>query len=198
MNSDEIIRQVLDEVQNFNINDLPNIDLYMDQVTTYLNNKFSATKRYEEDKLLTKTMINNYAKSRLLPSPEKKKYSKDHIIILTMIYFFKNVISINDVTKILTPMIKNYYHNEDMPLENIINNFLEYVHGQNLSEPILQEINNSKNIFDNIHVNEDDKEYLHTIGLITTLSYDMFVRKIMIEKLIDSLPDKEETKSEKK
>ena len=95
-------------------------------------------------------------------------------------------------------MIKNYYHNEDMPLENIINNFLEYVHGQNLSEPILQEINNSKNIFDNIHVNEDDKEYLHTIGLITTLSYDMFVRKIMIEKLIDSLPDKEETKSEKK
>lgn len=198
MNSDEIIRQVLNEVQNFNINDLPNIDLYMDQVTTYLNNKFSATKRYEEDKLLTKTMINNYAKSRLLPSPEKKKYSKDHIIILTMIYFFKNVISINDVTKILTPMIENYFHNEDMPLENIINNFLEYVQGQNLSDPILQEVNNSENIFDNIHVNEDDKEYLHTIGLITMLSYDMFVRKIMIEKLIDSLPEKEVAKSEKK
>jgi hypothetical protein len=198
MNSDEIIKQVLNEVQNFNINDLPNIDLYMDQVTTYLNNKFSSTKRYEEDKLLTKTMINNYAKSRLLPSPEKKKYSKDHIIILTMIYFFKNVISINDVTKILTPMIENYFHNENTPLENIINNFLEYVHGQNLSDPILHEINNSENIFDNMDVSEEDKEYLHTIGLITTLSYDMFIRKIMIEKLIDSLPNKSESKTEKK
>lgn len=117
MNSDEIIKQVLDEVRNFNIDDLPNIDLYMDQVTTYLNNKFIATKRHENDKLLTKTMINNYAKSRLLPSPEKKKYSKDHIIILTMIYFFKNIISINDVTKILSPLIEKYFHNEDMPME---------------------------------------------------------------------------------
>ena len=97
MNSDEIIKQVLDEVRNFNIDDLPNIDLYMDQVTTYLNNKFIATKRHENDKLLTKTMINNYAKSRLLPSPEKKKYSKDHIIILTMIYFFKIDSSINSM-----------------------------------------------------------------------------------------------------
>lgn len=194
MNPEEIIKQILDEIQNFNINDLPNIDLYMDQVTTYLNNKFSATKRYEEDKLLTKTMINNYAKSRLLPPPEKKKYSKDHIIVLIMIYFFKNVISINDVTKILTPMLDNYFHNENMPLENIINKFLEYIHGQNLSEPILNEILKSDQIFDNIKVNDEDKDYLQTLGIITLLSYDMFLRKIMIEKLIDSLPDKEEDK----
>lgn len=194
MNSDEIIKNVLNEVQNFNINDLPNIDLYMDQVTTYLNNKFSATKRYTEDKLLTKTMINNYAKSRLLPSPEKKKYSKDHIIVLTMIYFFKNVISINDVTKILTPMVENYFHNDATPLENIINNFLDYVHSENLSDPILNEINDFECIFDDINTNKDNSEYLHTISLITRLSYDMFVRKIMIEKLIDSLPDNEEPK----
>lgn len=194
MNPEEIIKQILDEIQNFNINDLPNIDLYMDQVTTYLNNKFSATKRYEEDKLLTKTMINNYAKSRLLPPPEKKKYSKDHIIVLIMIYFFKNVISINNVTKILSPMLDNYFHNENMPLENIINKFLEYIHGQNLSEPILNEILKSDQIFDNIKVNDEDKDYLQTLGIITLLSYDMFLRKIMIEKLIDSLPDKEEDK----
>ena len=47
MNSDEIIKQVLDEVRNFNIDDLPNIDLYMDQVTTYLNNKFNNGKKIE-------------------------------------------------------------------------------------------------------------------------------------------------------
>lgn len=189
MNSDEIIKQVLDEVRNFNIDDLPNIDLYMDQVTTYLNNKFIATKRHENDKLLTKTMINNYAKSRLLPSPEKKKYSKDHIIILTMIYFFKNVISINDVTKILSPLIEKYLHNEDTPMENIINNFLDYINNQNLANPASIESGCSENIFDGIDSNDDNEEYLHTLSIITSLSYDMFIRKIMIEKLIDSLPD---------
>lgn len=190
MNSDEIIKQVLDEVRNFNIDDLPNIDLYMDQVTTYLNNKFIATKRHENDTLLTKTMINNYAKSRLLPSPEKKKYSKDHIIILTMIYFFKNIISINDVTKILSPLIEKYFHNEDTPMENIINNFLDYINNQNLANPASIESGCSENIFDGINSNDDNEEYLHTLSIITSLSYDMFIRKIMIEKLIDSLPDK--------
>ena len=179
MNSDEIIKQVLDEVRNFNIDDLPNIDLYMDQVTTYLNNKFIATKRHEDDKLLTKTMINNYAKSRLLPSPEKKKYSKDHIII-----------SINDVTKILSPLIEKYFHNEDTPMENIINNFLDYISNQNLANPASIESGCSETIFDGIDSNDNNEEYLHTLSIITSLSYDMFIRKIMIEKLIDSLPDK--------
>ena len=98
--------QVLEEIESFNIDDIPNIDLYMDQVTTYLNGKFNTSKRHDDDKLLTKTMINNYAKSRLLPPPEKKKYSKDHMIILILIFFFKNVISINDIQTIVTPLLK--------------------------------------------------------------------------------------------
>ena len=52
--------------------ELPNIDLYMDQVTTFMDEHLEHSKRYPEDKILTKTMINNYAKNRLLPPPEKK------------------------------------------------------------------------------------------------------------------------------
>ena len=55
--------------------EIPNIDLYMDQVTTFMDTHLEATKRNEEDKILTKTMINNYAKNNLLPPPVKKKYS---------------------------------------------------------------------------------------------------------------------------
>ena len=73
MHSEDFIKKILDDIDTFNIDDIPNIDLYMDQVTTYLNDKFANTKRHEDDKLMTKTMINNYVKSRLLPSPEKKK-----------------------------------------------------------------------------------------------------------------------------
>lgn len=191
MHSEDFIKKILDDIDTFNIDDIPNIDLYMDQVTTYLNDKFANTKRHEDDKLMTKTMINNYVKSRLLPSPEKKKYTKDHMMVLIMIYFFKNIISINDVNKLITPLLDSYFHNDEIPLENIINTFLTFAKQCNLTDTILTEYNECREIFKDANVK--DKEYLETMGLITMLSYDTFVRKIVIEKLIDSLPDTENT-----
>ena len=191
MHSEDFIKKILDDIDTFNIDDIPNIDLYMDQVTTYLNDKFANTKRHEADKLMTKTMINNYVKRRLLPSPEKKKYTKDHMMVLIMIYFFKNIISINDVNKLITPLLDSYFHNEEIPLENIINTFLTFAKQCNLTDSILTEYNECREIFKDANVK--DKEYLETMGLITMLSYDTFVRKIVIEKLIDSLPDTENT-----
>ena len=191
MHLEDFIKKILDDIDTFNIDDIPNIDLYMDQVTTYLNDKFANTKRHEDDKLMTKTMINNYVKSRLLPSPEKKKYTKDHMMVLIMIYFFKNIISINDVNKLITPLLDSYFHNEEIPLENIINTFLTFAKQCNLTDSILTEYNECREIFKDANVK--DKEYLETMGLITMLSYDTFVRKIVIEKLIDSLPDTENT-----
>ena len=191
MHSEDFIKTILDDIDTFNIDDIPNIDLYMDQVTTYLNDKFANTKRHEDDKLMTKTMINNYVKSHLLPSPEKKKYTKDHMMVLIMIYFFKNIISINDVNKLITPLLDSYFHNEEIPLENIINTFLTFAKQCNLTDSILTEYNECREIFKDANVK--DKEYLETMGLITMLSYDTFVRKIVIEKLIDSLPDTENT-----
>ena len=191
MHSEDFIKKILDDIDTFNIDDIPNIDLYMDQVTTYLNDKFANTKRHEDDKLMTKTMSNNYVKSRLLPSPEKKKYTKDHMMVLIMIYFFKNIISINDVNKLITPLLDSYFHNEEIPLENIINTFLTFAKQCNLTDSILTEYNECREIFKDANVK--DKEYLETMGLITMLSYDTFVRKIVIEKLIDSLPDTENT-----
>ena len=193
MNSEELVKNVLNDIKSFTINDVPNIDLYMDQVTTYLNNKFSASKRYDDDKLLTKTMINNYAKSRLLPSPEKKKYSKDHIIVLALIFFFKNVISINDVTTVLKPLIDEHFHNEDAPLEEVVSIFLEHVVDNDITEPIVEEVKKANGVFANFDCK--NQEYIQTLGLIAILSYDMFARKILIEKLIDSLPENTNSKS---
>ena len=53
--------------------DIPNIDLYVDQVTTFIESQLESVKRNDDEKILTKTMINNYTKSHVLPSPEKKK-----------------------------------------------------------------------------------------------------------------------------
>lgn len=203
MNSEKLITEVLEEIKTFSIDDVPNIDLYMDQVTTYLNGKFSSSKRHEDDKLLTKTMINNYAKSRLLPPPEKKKYSKDHILLLTIIFFLKNVISINDVTTILTPLVKDYYKNEDNTnnLQDLTNAFVDYIKNTNPTEALMDEFIESKHIFEKLE--SSDRDSLDTIGLIAALSYDVYIRKRLIEQLIDSLPeavepDKDKDKEKKK
>ena len=84
--------------------DIPNIGLYMDQVTTFMDSQLASSKRYPEDKVLTKTMINNYAKNNLLPPPVKKKYTKEHVLTLIFIYYFKNILSINDLQSILNPL----------------------------------------------------------------------------------------------
>ena len=78
--------------------DVPNIDLYMDQVTTILDEMLGPiTRKPDEDKIITKTMINNYAKNKLLPPPEKKRYSREHLLMLIFIYYFKNILSISDI-----------------------------------------------------------------------------------------------------
>ena len=56
--------------------DIPNIDLYMDQITTFMDEQLAASKRYESDKILTKTMINNYAKIICFHRPAKRNIRK--------------------------------------------------------------------------------------------------------------------------
>ena len=82
------ITENLEGLEYIKLDEIPGIDLYMDQVTTLMDNKLKTTTRYPgEDKVLTKTMINNYAKNDLLPAPIKKKYSKDHMYLLILIYY---------------------------------------------------------------------------------------------------------------
>ncbi len=83
---------------------IPTIELYVDQVTTFMEKRLASYKRYEDDKILTKTMINNYAKAKLFPSPVKKKYTKSHIILLILIYHLKSALSINDIAKLFAPI----------------------------------------------------------------------------------------------
>ena len=86
---------------------IPNIDLYMDQVITLFEEKLAHTKRNKEDKLLTKTMINNYAKDKLLMPAKKKKYTKEHIILMILLYEMKQILTIADIKDIFGTIIKD-------------------------------------------------------------------------------------------
>ena len=107
INTNDMLNSILESLSRIDYihpGDIPNIDLYMDQVTTFMDSQLASTKRYEDDKILTKTMINNYAKNNLLPPPVKKKYSKEHVLILIYIYYFKNILSIKDIEALLKPL----------------------------------------------------------------------------------------------
>ena len=85
----DMLNSILDSISRIDYikpEDIPNIDLYMDQVTTFMEEGLERTKRYSNDKILTKTMINNYAKNNLLPPPVKKKYTREHMLMLIFIY----------------------------------------------------------------------------------------------------------------
>ena len=96
----EMVAKIAAQVRSSNIieiEDFPNIDLYMVQVTTFMDKCLAQYKRYDEDKVLTKKMINNYTKAKIFPAPVKKKYSRTHLMLLIMIYHLKSVLSIKDI-----------------------------------------------------------------------------------------------------
>jgi hypothetical protein len=88
------------------LGDIPEIDLYVDQVTEFIEQKLSQQKRNSKDKLLTKTMINNYAKAGILMSPRIKRYSRQHIALLLLLYNSKQILSINDISLLFSILQK--------------------------------------------------------------------------------------------
>lgn len=174
--------------------DIPEIELYMDQVTTFMEQKLKNNNRYEDDKTLTKTMINNYTKNHLLPPPVKKKYSKNHIYLLIYIYYLKNFLSINDISVLLAPLWEHISEND--ALENIYETIfnLEKEHTEVLRNSIQETYKKSLNTFSG-----ENKEYLEQLSFISLLSYDIYLKKQIVEKLIDEMSaSKEETKPNKK
>lgn len=184
-----------EKLDYINPKDIPTIELYMDQITTFMDKKLSGNKRHEEDKILTKTMINNYSKNDLLPPSDKKKYSKDHIILLIYIYYLKNFLSINDIQTLLQPMTEQYFQKENgLTMSDIYSDLfdLEKKYGVHVRESIEEVYETAASTFGE---NDDD---LKTFAMITMLSYDIYAKKQVIERLIDSLQPDQTTKAELK
>ena len=200
---EEIKQQIREWIQCDYIvpEDIPSIELYMDQVTTFMDKNLSKNKRTEDDKTLTKTMINNYTKNGLLPPPEKKKYSKNHIIFLIYIYYLKNFISISDIKDLLTPMIDTYYDPENLQAPEIFDIYntmfhLEQEHYQTIKKSAWATYDVAAKAFPDSDDAED--EYLRNFAYITLLSYDIYLKKQIIEKIIDDMTPDDQTTSKKK
>lgn len=191
INTQDMIGSILESISRIDYikpEDIPNIDLYMDQVTTFMEEQLASSKRYPEDKILTKTMINNYAKNNLLPSPEKKRYSKEHLLLLIFIYYFKNILSINDIQTLLGPITEKYFRsNSEMDLTAIYNEVfsMEKEQVELLKKNLLRCYQTSEKTFENAP--EEDRKFLKLFSFICLLSFDVYTKKMLIEQLVDEL-----------
>lgn len=193
INTEDMLQSILESLSRIDYikpEDIPNIDLYMDQVTTFMDSQLKSSKRHPEDKILTKTMINNYAKNHLLPTPDKKKYSKEHVLLLIFIYYFKGFLSIGDIQSLLEPLAKKYFKNMDgANVESIYREVfsMEKAQIESMQADLAAKYAAAQATFQNASVKDGD--FLQLFSFISLLSFDVYVKKQIIEKIIDSFQD---------
>jgi hypothetical protein len=180
---------------NIDLNDFPELDLYMDQVMQLFETRLAYTKRNPNDKVLTKTMINNYAKDNLLMKIKNKKYTKNHLILMGLIYNLKGALSLTDIKTLLTPIIETFDNDEEYPLYDVYQSFLD-IYDLNLGE--LKESShrieeNTLNILKNKNKNLGDYEEKFLLACAYVSMSNLFRR--MSERIIDEcFEDKKEKK----
>ena len=83
-------------------NEIPDIDLYMDQLLAYIEKVLSPLYVNSQEKILTTSMVNNYVKQGLMPATIKKRYSRDHVVFLIEICLAKQIFPIQEIGKLFT------------------------------------------------------------------------------------------------
>ncbi len=199
IDNDDLINSIiasLGRIDTISLEEMPNIDLYMDQLTTFMDERLKKTTRHPEtDKILTKTMINNYAKNDLLPPPVRKKYSKDHLILLIFIYYLKNILSINDIQTLIEPLKARFHVSDDeLNLAKIYSTAYELQ--SDALEPVIEDLKKkyarSLDTFDDIKLSDEERKRMQMFSFIIELSYDVYVKKLLIEKILDNVVSENE------
>ncbi len=176
------ILKLTDEAQDkykIEISEIPNINLYMEQVLTFLNDELDEYKRDSKDKIYTKSMINNYVKSQVLSKPDNKKYTPNHVIELLLIFYMKQILSLDDIKILLQ------YSLPDNNLKDIYSAYLKHTTNGYLN--ISSEISSYIKTLESDEALKNDKT--KTLLLIGILTAKANAYKMFSEKLIDSLKD---------
>lgn len=169
------IRFKLKDIEKFHIprwNELPDIDLYVDQVISlfdnYLSKYIDNDSQDESSSILTKTMINNYVKLSLLKPPTKKKYGKEQVATVFVIGILKQVYSINEIQNLIRFAIKT------TSLDIAYNRFCEFL------EESINSIFFGQKTYDN---NEklSHAEYIQKC-VVHTFANKLYVQKILLNK----------------
>ena len=172
---EQCLNDLFDSFRMVGVKEIPQIDLYIDQVTTFLENKMKPISRDpDKDKIMTRTMINNYTKAGILPPPVKKKYGTDQMLILMFVYYMKNFLSMSDIRSILGTI----------PEGEALSDVYESV--TRMAEELKPQIREE--------LQEDiDRSGDESFMLISRLCMEIYIRKLYLERIVDSLQDKRDS-----
>ncbi|WP_085991415.1 DUF1836 domain-containing protein [Oceanobacillus senegalensis] len=183
----ENLRELMKELNldtHLTVDEIPDLDLYMDQVIQLFENKYATTKRNENEKILTKTMINNYAKGKLFFPVKNKKYAKEHIMLISMIYQMKSTLSINDIKQTLARLnlkiteqgfeLEDLYKSYVAMNERNVNRF--YKDSNQMDQEINDEIPDEK-----------DSQYIKQLLLVASFAHMSNVYRKAAEKIVDDI-----------
>jgi DNA-binding transcriptional MerR regulator len=206
MRYEEYSKKIIDDYLNgsqIGIEEYPDFELYVDQASTFMNQKLAAYKRNEKDQVITNTMIKNYTKHKMMPGSTNRKYSKEHLIFLSMIFYLKRNFQMDEIEKVMKPLIENFNSDFDEKID-----FLTIYQGildcQKKERELFQgkiksEIESIKNSLNRSDLSDDDM--LEVFMLITSLSMKADAQRFVAEKLLDEYfvkPTKEKIKSVKR
>jgi len=169
--------------KNITLEDIPNVDLYVDQVVQLFENTYADTTRTDDEKVLTKTMINNYAKGKLFIPIKNKKYSKEHMILISLIYQLKGALSINDIKSSLEHINESLLSDDSFELNTLYKDYLTLT--ENNVESFKQDVNNRVSEVSEISSLEDPK--LEKFLLLNSLVNMSNMYRRLAEKLVDDL-----------
>ena len=166
MNKETLENLVEKESQKSSImsKDIPDLDLYMDQIMTLFETHLANNKKNEEDKLLTKTMINNYSKAKVITPVKGKKYTKEQILQMLIIYQLKNNLSIQEIKELLTPIYES-----DTDLSLLYDHFIDIkqVMNQQLQKLIQQILEDF-----NLQI-ENQEDFFLLVASLSSLSHSL-------------------------
>jgi hypothetical protein len=202
MNGDkrmENINQIIEQLgleASLTLEEIPKIDLYMDQVIQLFESKFNQTKRNEDEKVLTKTMINNYAKGKLIFPIQNKKYTKEHLVLMSLIYQLKGALSINDIKETLAGINKKIILDE-LELDSFYTSYLNLTRQnvEDFSVDIEERVKDVK-----AEIPEDvqgNSSYLEQVLMISSLVHMSNLYRKVAEKLVDEITPEKEGKRHK-
>lgn len=175
----------LSDITEIKPSDIPDIDLYMDQVTTFIDNKLGSEKRSKKDKLLTKTMINNYSKAKILTPSKNKKYNKQQMIQLILIYYLKQILSIGDVEDLFTPLL-NIAEDNSTLVEDIYCTYLQAKKNNLKNVSIMLKDNADLIAQTGAKLEETEKNKVQLIATAMLLSSQAQAYKRTAEAIIDN------------
>ncbi len=202
MRYEEFVKNTIEEYVSkgrINANDFPEMEIYMDQAETFLNKELGVYKKNEKDKVITKTMIGNYVKHNMMPRPVNKKYSKDHLIMLALIYYLKGTFQMEEIEKIVHPLIENYNSEFDDKIdlaalyEGILG--VQAKEQDSLAQSVTNMIEESKYHLRETELSDDDM--LELFMLIVNLSMKADAQKFLAHKLLQEYILKPKQKKQK-